>query len=124
MFPIGQGIMRTIRTGDDDDVIDIIPADIVVNTMIAAAWQIGTEKNSKLPVYNCTSGNQNPITMKEFWESIAINLRKNPFENIMWYVFLIRCNSDFLFKWLTYFVQYLPAVIIDFFMKCIGEKPK
>lgn len=116
--------MRAIQI-DDDAVADIIPADLVVNLTIAAAWNTALDKysNTKLPIYNCVSGNQNPITWGEFKNATVTNMRKNPLEGVMWYVFLISCYSDKTYKWITHLFHYVPAMIIDFFMKLMGKKP-
>lgn len=126
----GSGVLRTILI-DNNAIADIIPADIVISTIIAAAWQmvVGAtdtvnKKSNILPIYNCASGNQNPIKWKQFVKCVVTNVRKNPLENAMWYGFLICCNSEQTFKWMTYLVQHIPVYLIDFFTLCMGKKPR
>lgn len=54
---IGKDVMRVVRT-NDDAIADIIPADLVVNLSITAAWNTAIDKysNEKLPINNCVSG--------------------------------------------------------------------
>ncbi|KAI9556219.1 hypothetical protein GHT06_018793 [Daphnia sinensis] len=62
-----KGLIYTIR-GDEKLVADLVPVDIAINLMIAAAWHRGTSDKSSetIVVYNCSSGALNPITWDEF----------------------------------------------------------
>lgn len=80
--------------------------------------------NTKMPIYNCVSGNQNPITWGDFTKAVVRNMRKNPLEGVFWYIFLINCNSDKTFKLISYLLHYVPALLIDFCAICMGKNPK
>lgn len=127
IYATGSGVLRTILI-NDNAIADIIPADIVINTIIVAAWHMATvgdkSSNVTLPIYNCASGQKNPIKWKKFVKCVVTNVRKNPFEDAMWYGLLICCNCEQTFKWMTYLVQYIPVYLIDFFIKCMGKKPR
>ena len=51
--------------GEPGAVADIIPVDLVVNMILAAAWLTVLTKPGKVPIYHCTSGATNPITWGE-----------------------------------------------------------
>lgn len=68
-----MGVMRTLY-GDENLTADIVPADYVINTIIAAAWHVGTTKihnderaaiqgppKEDIPIFNYVSSTQNPI---------------------------------------------------------------
>lgn len=55
---IGRGTIRSAIC-QTKFVVDIVPVDFVVNTLICSAWQVATDKS--LRVFNCTSGSLNPI---------------------------------------------------------------
>lgn len=54
---------------NDNFIDDLIPADIVIKFIFAVAWKIAIDKNitTKLPIYNCATGNQNPIKRGKFY---------------------------------------------------------
>ncbi|RWS29996.1 fatty acyl-CoA reductase-like protein, partial [Leptotrombidium deliense] len=47
---------------------DFIPVDVVSNAVIAAGWSIGSNNETDLKVFNVTSGNENPLSWKQFLE--------------------------------------------------------
>lgn len=52
--------------GKKDATADMIPVDVVINMMIAAAWYTGSKRAKKFYVYNCTSDRANRCS----WEMI------------------------------------------------------
>lgn len=112
MHGIGKGVFRTIHV-DTRLNIDIIPADIAINTIIVAAWQLAIDKSSaaKLSIYNCVSSTSNPITWGNFFELTAAAMRKNPLEDAVWYPFFILIKSQTLFKFVSYLFNFLPNMI-------------
>lgn len=68
---VGKGLFRTMLC-EANYVADMVPVDIVINLMIAAAWRTATAKPDSLLIYNCCTGQQKPITWGQFVE-LAIN---------------------------------------------------
>uniref|UniRef100_H3C9S8 Fatty acyl-CoA reductase n=1 Tax=Tetraodon nigroviridis TaxID=99883 RepID=H3C9S8_TETNG len=69
----GKGILRTMRASNDA-VADLVPVDVVINTMLAAAWYSGSQAVNRprnILVYNCTTGGINPF----HWGEIVLCLR-------------------------------------------------
>ncbi len=62
---------------------DIIPVDIPVNLMIAAAWYTGSKKPKDIIVYNSTTGQINRLTWGRLERDCHESLMKNPLENIL-----------------------------------------
>lgn len=60
MMEIGRGTIRSIVC-NADLVVDVVPVDHVVNTLICAAWHNAMRRPMEIQVYNCTSGPFNPI---------------------------------------------------------------
>lgn len=124
VYAAGKGIMHTMRI-EPNASADIIPADIVINVIIAAAWRTAitniTKTNKKLPVYNCVM-NRNAITWGKFME---LGLRKwiqNPLEDPLWYTTFSSCSSTKIYKFRAFFIHFIPAVLIDIFSKIGGNK--
>ncbi|CAK9831421.1 Fatty acyl-CoA reductase 1 [Anthophora retusa] len=78
-------------------IADIIPADYVVNTMIASAWDVANIKAANklveyskipdkemIPVYNCVSSCQNPITWGEVMHKSEVYACKIPPTKFLW----------------------------------------
>lgn len=64
MMEIGRGTIRSIVC-DDKLIVDVVPIDFVVNTLICVAWYNSTKttnNNNNIRVYNCTSRSFNSIT--------------------------------------------------------------
>ena len=86
-----SGLMRTMLVGREK-VADLIPVDVVINSMIVAAWKRGAESNNSfsgpMPIYQCTSGNLNPITWGQIEEWALVSIRKFPLDSktMVWYV--------------------------------------
>ena len=62
----------------------------VINQAIAVSWKIANDKASKLGIkspmiYNCVSGNTNPITIQQICQYSRDAGRKNPSGSILWF---------------------------------------
>ena len=86
---ISQGILKCIYN-KPDRLADIIPVDIVINMMCAVAFKTAGQYDRKagkrpneIPVYNCNSGTDAPITWRELSEYGIYASHKYPFENIL-----------------------------------------
>lgn len=55
------GILRCM-VGKREVTADVIPVDICINMIIAAAWYTGSKRTNQLMVYNCTMDNSNRCT--------------------------------------------------------------
>lgn len=60
MMEIGRGTIRSIVC-NARMVVDVVPVDYVVDTLICASWHNAIERTNKLRIYNCTSGTFNPV---------------------------------------------------------------
>ena len=86
----GHGVLRSMYALPDN-IADIIPVDTVINLMCAVAYKTAkqydkeTSKRPKeVPVYNCNSSTDNPITWREMaWDHWTPGFYKYPFENIL-----------------------------------------
>lgn len=123
MYASGKGVMHTVHM-ETNAKVDIIPADIVINVIIAAAWRTATttKEHYKLPVYNCVM-NRNAITWGDFLE---IGMRKwiaNPLDDPVWYTTISGSPSKLFYKIKSFFLHFIPAIIIDIISTLSGNKP-
>ncbi len=62
--------------GDDSGILDVIPADLVANSVIlSAAEQVASPKNFR--IYQCCSGSDNPIQLREFVQHVMNESQQN-----------------------------------------------
>ena len=85
----GHGVLRTMYA-NPNYIADLIPVDTVINLMCAVAYKTAGqydretgEKPEDIPVYNCNSGTDAPITWRELSEYGIYASHKYPFENIL-----------------------------------------
>jgi len=80
-------------------------------------------RTKHLKVYNCTSGEINPITWFKFGlltKECAIN---NPTKYVMLYPGFSYHQNRFIHKIKLYLLQFLPAYVFDIILKTQGAKP-
>lgn len=121
-----QGILRSMIV-DESKIVDLIPADMVVNLMIAAAWRKGTMQQKlkdEIPVYNCSSGSINPFTWGEFFECLKIHCWNYPSRQTFLYPTKIP-RRNYLSYRLSRLIQHqLPAILTDIFHVVVGKEAK
>lgn len=106
---------------DENKIADLVPVDIVINLMICAAWRTATNRTKTIPVYNCCTGQQNPITWKQFVNMTFQYSRMHPPNGAIWYPGGRCHNSALMNKVCSVFQHMLPAHILDFFLRLKGK---
>ncbi|KAL0280989.1 UNVERIFIED_CONTAM: hypothetical protein PYX00_002125 [Menopon gallinae] len=122
MIEIGRGTLRSIIC-DEELIMDVIPVDIVVNTLITAAWQTARHRMKNVQVYNCTSGTINPIKWHEYGRITEKYVLEMPSKYVQWYPgFSFRTNR-LVHAIVECFLHFLPALMIDMILISRGTKP-
>lgn len=104
-----------------DMVADIVPVDIVINLMIVAAWKTATNRTKTIPIYNCCTGQQNPITWRKFVELSFKYSRMHPYTDVIWYPGG-RCHNSAIVNKICMLIQHIvPAHILDFTLRLKGK---
>jgi len=107
----------------EDKVADLVPVDIVINLMICAAWRTATQRIDSISIYNCCTGQQNPITWKQFVDLSFKYSRIHPANDALWYPDG-RCHSSVILNKLCGTFQHtLPAHIVDLLARLKGSRP-
>ncbi|KAL3270557.1 hypothetical protein HHI36_021095 [Cryptolaemus montrouzieri] len=118
----GRGTIKSIIC-NENYVMDIIPVDVVVNTIITACWHTVAYTSNSVRVYNCVSGGINPVTWRKFGDLTHKYVREYPSKYVQWYPgFEYRTNR---FIHMIYAIMYhtIPAAILDVFLYCTRQKP-
>ncbi|XP_015432264.1 PREDICTED: putative fatty acyl-CoA reductase CG5065 [Dufourea novaeangliae] len=116
----GKGFFRSMLCAEDK-IADLVPVDIVINLMICAAWRTATNRTKTIPIYNCCTGQQNPITWKEFVDLTFKYTRMHPPNGVIWYPGGRCRNSGIMNKMCTLFQHMLPAHVLDFVLRLKGK---
>lgn len=121
----GMGGLRTIMCRADGP-LDIIPVDMVSNTIIAAAWtnQRSFDCEQPIKVINCTSGDINPITWEEQRQLTLKWSRLNPFNKVFAYPSISYHTNRHVNSLQRVYKHWLPAALIDLFSVMRGQKPR
>ncbi|XP_036147919.1 putative fatty acyl-CoA reductase CG8306 isoform X4 [Monomorium pharaonis] len=104
-------------------VYDYIPVDIVVNSLIVAAYNIDRSSDKGLKVYHCTSSTCKAFKWELVQEDINNYLHKYPLRSAVWYPYLKFLPSLILFKISAIFVHFIPAYILDTITRLCGGRP-
>lgn len=133
------GLLRSLHLRKEY-IGDIVPADFVSNTIIAAAWDLVSsvdegfsdnfetfeEKEPTTPfktkIYNCTSSKDNPIT----WAMINRDMRRMyeiyPPKRAIWVNCFNFSASAFWFRVQVIMYHFLPSLIGDIFLRLANQK--
>ncbi|XP_032686128.1 putative fatty acyl-CoA reductase CG5065 isoform X2 [Odontomachus brunneus] len=122
MTEMGRGTVRTIIC-DENLVVDVVPVDYVIDTLICASWHNATKRTNVIKVYNCTSSTMNPISWREYGILLKKHAIQNPSKYVMWYPgFTFRTNK-FLHSIIAATLHVIPAFVLDLLIRVKGGKP-
>lgn len=118
------GIMRTMQC-DPEKKADVVPVDMVVNTIMTAAWNLENRRNKDSmedpQIYNFVSSARNPITWFQFF-SLCYKFWPHTILAV-WYPFITIQKSLIKSKILTFLWHFLPALLIDTIAQAFGKQP-
>ncbi|XP_011605197.2 fatty acyl-CoA reductase 1 isoform X2 [Takifugu rubripes] len=122
----GKGILRTMRASNDA-VADLVPVDVVINAMLAAAWYSGSQafnRSRNIMVYNCTTGGINPFHWGEVENCINMSFKTNPLEQAFRRPNVNLRSNPFTNQYWTTVSHTLPALLYDGYLMLTGHKPR
>ncbi|KAI5631109.1 male sterility protein domain-containing protein [Phthorimaea operculella] len=119
----GKGILHVFNVKSSARA-DMIPVDIAIDTLIAAAWETAVDKSQEIRVYNCSTY-ENPTT----WLDFEIGLRKYfltmyPFDNVLWYPYGVATENEYLVKTLSLITQTIPMYLAEYASRIFGIQKK
>lgn len=122
MMEIGRGTIRTIVC-EDTYVVDVIPVDLVVNSLISAAWRQAVSQDKQLQVYNCCSGHTNPLSWRDLGIVCHKYALKTPSKYIQFYPGFSFRTSRVAHRFCELLYHFLPALLLDLFLQVQKQKP-
>jgi alcohol-forming fatty acyl-CoA reductase len=120
---------------DKDINANIVPVDMTVNALLAAAWDVSEKyqqfsaakkiaNETEVPIYNFVSSIDNPLTWGDFTKFNIKYGFEFPFTSAIWYITFRMHRSATVNKIYTFFLHILPALLIDTLGLCVGQKPR
>ncbi|XP_011495914.1 PREDICTED: putative fatty acyl-CoA reductase CG8306 [Ceratosolen solmsi marchali] len=117
-----KGIVRRLPVAKDL-IYDYIPVDIVVNSLVIAAYIIERDGLKAVKVYHLTSSTCTPFKWAAVSDKINIYLHSYPLASAIWYPNLKLLPSLFWFRISAFFVHMIPAYILDTIIRISGGRP-
>lgn len=143
VIAIGKGLLRSMHAKREVKA-EIVPVDIVVNTMIASAYYIAKSNNKlsiepetseleleknqdveslgELPIIHCNSGDLNPVTWGQLEDQAFPIIRHYPSHQVLRYPFGSFKSNKYHDALTRLFVHILPALILDMICGLFGKK--
>nr|XP_054930149.1 fatty acyl-CoA reductase 1-like [Dermacentor andersoni] len=113
------GLLPTVILSKDC-VADLIPVDVVANTLICVGWQVATTRPTQLKVYNSASSAVNPQTWGELYAQVKSTTAQRPLPNPR--RFPIATGSKVLYRLSLWFLRYVPALLGDVVLRLTGRE--
>ncbi|XP_075969740.1 putative fatty acyl-CoA reductase CG5065 [Anticarsia gemmatalis] len=117
MVGAGKGVIRSMHCYGHYHA-EVIPVDIAINSIIVIAYKTGkdTQRQSEIPVYNLTTGDDRNTTWKQVLDIGKATVRKFPFEGPLWYPDGNIRHNKFIHSLCVFFYHIVPAYFIDFLL--------
>lgn len=123
---IGSGVLRVLHL-DATYCVDVVPADLVVNSCLATIWYTGTRPEplaDQDKVFNCVSRKDNPFTYQNVREYCLMPRGKIPALQSLWFPTVTFTTSPTLHWVLLILYHFIPAVFFDLFARMTGREAK
>ncbi|XP_044262747.1 fatty acyl-CoA reductase wat-like [Tribolium madens] len=120
------GVLRTLHL-DENLPARVVPADYVVNNILAAAWEVEQTKNEPkdklIPIYNFPGHKNNLIT----WDNLINEFKKftfvYPLSDAVWYRYIQTTRYKPVHKIREFFYHTLFAYLVDSVLLVAGKRP-
>nr|CAD7587800.1 unnamed protein product [Timema genevievae] len=115
-LPVLGGILGKMRCGHVDvtKLADIVPVDMVVNSLIATAWDVASAPDRNgAKVYAFTSGSRNQLTWKELVKNLTDSVHMLPSVNCMYYHVVVLTKHLLLYRLFSILFELVPACFAD-----------
>ncbi|CAK1592918.1 unnamed protein product [Parnassius mnemosyne] len=110
-----------ITYGDKNIKLDIVPADMVNNATIVAAYETARRQDIKTTKIYTVSSSRNPILFGELTNNLVNAGKKVATTKAVWYCFTNDVKHKFLYILLSWFLHFIPAYIVDGVCLLIGK---
>ncbi|GBM63063.1 Fatty acyl-CoA reductase wat [Araneus ventricosus] len=121
---IGKGIIKVVK-GNPNCKLNLVPADIVANAHVLAAWSVGTKRCASPLVINCTATENLHVNFCECTRNIVQMANEFPLpRSFDQHTNLITVPYKYLYCIIAAYYHYLPAIVLDGMLRILGKKPR
>ncbi|XP_072143728.1 putative fatty acyl-CoA reductase CG5065 [Dermacentor andersoni] len=119
----GLGLLPLLFT-DKKNLADIVPVDIVANTLICVAWHTAKTRPTHVKVYHCASGTLQQHTWAELVDTMQRAILRHPLPNAISFPKIVVTNSQLWYAANLYCLRYLPALAADLALQLTRRDPR
>ncbi|XP_052862889.1 fatty acyl-CoA reductase wat-like [Anopheles cruzii] len=115
-----------VRTGlvDLKNRINCIPVDVSIKAIIVAAWKRASiDGAGALPVYNSAAAPEKTINYGMMLYDGKVLFDRVPLSNVLWAPGGTATTNKYLFYFVFFFAQIVPALLIDTLLRVTSHKP-
>ncbi|XP_013200503.2 putative fatty acyl-CoA reductase CG5065 [Amyelois transitella] len=116
----GKGLLHVFCCRGDAHA-DMLPVDVAIDTLIAAAWETAIDKPNEARVYNCTT-RENPTKWIDFEQALRKYLVEYPLDKAFWYPSGAAIDNTYAQKAMELFTQTVPLHIVAYTVRLLGIK--
>ncbi|GBM29705.1 hypothetical protein AVEN_156891-1 [Araneus ventricosus] len=121
---IGKGFIKVFNA-DPKCKVNLVPADIVANAHVLAAWSLGTKRCASPLVVNCTATEKLHIKVSEYCETITQLVNEFPLpQSFVKHTNMIVVPYKYLYCIIAAYYHYLPAIVLDGMSRILGTKSR
>lgn len=118
----GRGVLRTLYS-DPDHPLEIIPADIANNAILALTCQRALMTGNDVLCCNLTNSSIQKCTLQQYFDYEMDVVREFPLDLTVWWPYCPLTKNKFYYEYRRYFYHKIPAHFGDFWIRLAGEKP-
>jgi len=118
----GRGVLRTLYS-DPEQNIEIIPADIANNAILALTCKRALIGGTDVLFCNLTNSHLQKAKLKEYFKWEMDVVREYPLDLTVWWPYCPLTKNKLYYEYRRYFYHKFPAYFGDFWIRLAGEKP-
>ncbi|XP_043507203.1 fatty acyl-CoA reductase wat-like [Frieseomelitta varia] len=118
------GFMHVLQCDENECSMDLIPVDMVVNSLLASIWDYVVNRETHEPqVYNYGSSDWNRLSNKKLQEYGMEISHTYPSTEMIWYPFVLQINNFYAFAILFTLFSIIPGILADLIFLLRWKKP-
>ncbi|GBN05058.1 hypothetical protein AVEN_117931-1, partial [Araneus ventricosus] len=119
-----KGFIKVIYA-DPNSKLNLVPADIVANAHVLAAWSVGKKRYSSLLVANCTATENLHVKFCEYIETLNQLAQEFPIpQSFQQHTNLIIVPNKYLYCIIAAYYHYLPVIVLSVWLSLFGTKSR
>lgn len=132
---VAAGLIRIFHVHKDNNA-EIVPVDLCVNSLLAAAWDISKRKRqtiiqeplelgeNEIPIYNFVTANKNKCSWTKYIEHAWEIGQEVPIHKSIWFISFTTTDNKLAHTVLWFLYHRLPAFFMDLGLFLLGKKTK